>query len=438
MVDPHDEEMRKRALFEWASSRYAPLEGKPIGESWREGVLWFLGNSPRTQAEGRGDSPFMAYSLGWVEKLPNGNYLVADGAAPKGSGTVIEVAPNYDIEWSYGEWRKTNKLSQSVRMAQYLPEKDSYIISDAGNERVIQVDKSSKDVEEELTSIDSGTLREPIARWDWEKGNLLLVDYEQHYFAEVDWTGDEKTSFGVFGTAGSDATHLDTPQGVDMARGVDAIIADHGNDRLITVDAGTAQRIFITPNVRSVHRIYEEGGYPLQANYAVGCPQHLGFLFENSGDVWNWMPLGARFVTISKDLTGIFRRHGPAWELDFRAWKRMQRTARQPWSETFMDSVTLGAGASGDMYPFYTFPWREVTVRAVSTQAATLDIYALRTASGQIWSADIPATWDEYDSVSLSAGVPNQYRVPGGAPTMAAQVTMGGTQGDVSLWISHR
>jgi len=417
----------KLALGRWASSKYALSNGYPIPQ-WRLGIKWFIGN----QGDITRDPPYLTTDVQWVEKLPNGNYLVAD----PGQDMVFEVAPDYEVKWKY----ESTDLSGEIKNAQFLPDKDSVLISDTGNGRIIQVDRDTKSVEHELTSTDLGALGDCVGRWHGARGYLEVVDETNHVFTEVDWDGAVNLQFGEYGTPGSDTTHLDSPRGVtNLVKSTPAVITDRGNHRTLAIDdAGDMSRNLVTPYPTSAHVPYRPDYFPGSTqNVLIGSG--VGTILASlGGGVTRWGPRSAIWASLSEQRTMIFGNFGHAWEMDMRTVMGERPEPRYPHTDQPMDSVSLDANASGDVYPFYPFMSRHVTVKALTTQDATLDVYTLRVDGQNICASRGAgtATWDSYYSKALTADEPFHYSVSDeGMLTMAAQITMGGTAGDASLWI---
>jgi len=143
-------------------------------------------------------------------------------------------------------------------------------------------------------------------------------------------------------------------------------------------------------------------------------------------------------ASLTEQRTMIFRNYDHAWEMDMRTAMGERPEPRYPHTDQPMASVSLDANESGDVYPFYPFMSKHVTVKALTTEAATLDVYSLRVDTKNICASvgAGTATWDSYYSKDLTAGEPFHYSISDeGMLTMAAQITMGGTAGDASLWI---
>lgn len=301
----------------------------------------------------------------------------------------------------------------------------------------------------ELTSIDSGSLSTPFCRFIQRSrwANIkpwLICDLDNHYAAAIDRDGAESYSFGVWGSPGSDDTHLDTPQAVAPNERVTPsgmVIADTGNERVLHINAaGAIQTNLIVPQVQSVHNILE--GH--ESNVAFSSWQHTGLVEIGDGCPHYRVPLGSRFATLTRDPSVIYRRHAMIIEDSVRPG--IGRPASKPSEPRVfkrMDSVSLDANASGDYYPFWPMVRESCTIKALTTQDADLEIYSLQTAqlgigSGRTLVADsTPATWNEYDTVSLTADTPQFYKINEGLGVMAARITMGGTAGNANLWVMY-
>jgi len=210
------------------------------------------------------------------------------------------------------------------------------------------------------------------------------------------------------------------------------VVADSGNNRTFRFKGGSIQHNLLTPGINTVHVPHEYQNFPFFRNALVLGSWNFVATCEG-GSLWNWTPLGSRFASGSRDFTLIYRRHAHVFEMDLRT---VQNTSigMKPRQMTFMDAVALGANESGDTYPFLTYGREQVVLKALTTEDATLDVYTLSATTG-IAADSTPRTWNDFDSVSLSAGTPEYYHINSLFPGMAAQITMGGTAGDASLWL---
>jgi len=437
-----------------SSSEYAISEGYPLPE-WRRGAKWIL--SRQLYSEERGDPPHICWSPDWVEMTPRGTYLVTDRV-----GQAIEITDDYDILWEYGpfdpplgvgEALGSDVLSSSLPNAQLVQDypsegQDSVVISDLGNNRILLVDQADNSVLEELTSIDSGTLSSPVARVlvservaALDDRELVLCDRDNHYAAAVDWTGTEYASFGVWGTPGSDDTHLNTPYMVSelpVGTGADnTVVADHDNHRLLLLDEDFGLRYSdILPLPRSVH-IDPKRGYPAVGSWYLGGAIELG-----DGSLHFCAPFGTTFCSRVHDGI-IWRRHGFIVHQSFRpGLYRDEIRYADPRTFKFLDSVSLDANASSDYCPFAPQFFERTTVKALTDQDATLEIYTMETPARNgtgicLRPSTVPPTWQSYDSVSLTANTPEHYVLNRPLGVMAARITMGATAGTADLWVQH-
>lgn len=122
-----------------------------------------------------------------VERLPNGNTLIADAGNEVSAGSkVLEISPDGQVVWSYS---KNLKFAHSAKQ---LPN-GNILIADTNNNRVLEVDRDKNVV---FTS----------ENWDDGKGNL------------------------------SDGTHLHYPNDVHFISEEKILITDRNNNRAIVVD----------------------------------------------------------------------------------------------------------------------------------------------------------------------------------------------------------
>lgn len=409
----------------------------------------------------RHSKPYIASHVSWMEETPKGTFLIAD----EGVGQVIEVDREYNILWSYGRYDKdTSPLSGTIKCAQMVQDYPSngdttIVISDAGNGRVIFVDYDSQDVIHEITSIDSGDLSSPYARFNVTiykgevrehvlavHGLLTICDEDNHYVASVDLDGTEQSSFGEWGVPGSDATHLDSPTTAtyEEHKGAAVDIADKGNDRILRYNPETdiyteknPTNEYIAPGVNQVYQRYRPG----HQHAAVGGWHFTGRLEYGDGVLHYLHSETSRFCNHTRDgFKTIFRRH--QWTLveDIRSgFSNRRRRNKASWGP-FQD-LSLDSNETSKIYPFYLFPWKNVQIKIVSTEDATMNLKTPRLSSKSLSQAagiktkDVPATWDSFDSVSLTADTPEYYSFSTPVGIMGLEVVMGNTAGEVDACI---
>jgi len=416
MYEPEAEE----ALGKWSSSKYAELEGEPpVNTAWRRGgVKWLHVDRLSWQDE---EAPHILRNPQWVEKTWDDNYLCGDFLG----GEVRILSPAYETVWSYDMPGKDPYLTHEH------PTKDYILISDWQDDKVIEVDRSDKSVLNSLTSSDLGSFDNPMARYDMDNPDRIFVaDYGNHVAEELSWDGTVHNSFGEYGTAGSDATHLDSPRFASPnALGGVVGIADQGNDRILLLESDwtTISRNMVVTGARSIVRAGR------RTNLICGMGQSGAAMLEAASPFW-WpqTPQNSTFASWAGNLSVLLRRHGMVEETDIRSRFQRRGEVRPHPKELASATTSLAANATSDPKIFWTFTHEKTVIAALSTESATLEILALE-GSGGIGAENTPRTWHTYDEVSMTADEPEFYVVTGGMPVMAGRVTMGGTAGNYSL-----
>jgi len=433
-------------LEKWSSGKRALSEGYPIPQ-WRHGVKWFVSSSPKQAYKGvRGDPPFNVGKVGWCEKVGE-NYLIADYHGNQ----VIIMTPDYEVTEIYGEFGG-NDLDRP-ECVQKIPDKKQYLVSDTWNNRILKVDEAGN-VLQTLSSAGGNSFGKVRARTNYfynqDQGEerLFVADRDNHWVVETNWAGDLLSSFGVYGEAGSDASHLNQPHHAEPWHSSNGIfIADKRNDRLLNWDQGSGiTNQYVVPNVESVHSLPKRKsswGYLAVGAQPDGGIDHTKpaytFIFERmDSSRWTAPPLDGGIVAVTEDLTLLMERHGFEFEFDIRTmFETNQRGRYQPLNTAFFKDKTINANTSTREYPFYNDFHDDTMIRAVSDQSATLKLFTLESYR-DIHAKNLPFTWYEYDSVSLSAGTPEHYTISEAIPVMAARIDMGGTQGTASMYISQK
>ena len=176
-----------------------------------------------------------------VDRLPSGNTLITAGDRVSGRPTlrgplqaegsrVLEVDGTGNVVWEISETldfaHNTDLLASS-----------NLLISDTGNDRVIEIDTLGQIIwtSDAITLSDGSGLRYPNDA-NWLAGDhLLITDRNNHRVIEIDRTGNVVWQFGETGTSGNGAGHLNGPHNADRLGNGNTIVADSNNNRIIEV-----------------------------------------------------------------------------------------------------------------------------------------------------------------------------------------------------------
>jgi len=425
MYEPEAEE----ALGKWSSSRYAVSELVQ-----RRHIKWWLQGNSKMDHLGTEKfprkPPNIAYFPLWAEDTwrLNGekNVLVADCF---GGAQVYEVdRHSLEIQWSFGEFLEPGSDEEHLdgpRAVIPAPTRDSIIISDYNNERILEVRYPEGTVKNKLTSVASGSIGRAFGQWDPATERLLVAMPQHHYVAEVDWDGTEHFTHGVYDTSGTDLSHLDSPQFLEWGTPDSFKIADLGNHRILTKDRGAAAGVsYITNSPRCV-RIMKG------SNYCAATLDDFTTVAEGGDIFWHW-PEGSRMVSLTDWGTALVNRHHSIWEVDIQS----QPEWRKPKQEKYMDGVSLDANETSDWHPFYAWGCDRIVANAYCTEAAELEILCLEPPGrALVGCQEWPPPWRTYDTVSVSADTLETYGIANPSGTMAVRVTMGSTAGVANVWV---
>lgn len=174
-------------------------------------------------------APGMVEFPGSVERLPNGNTLIADGGDELGLGAeVVEVDPLGNIVWNYSE-------GQSFTHSARLTKKGNILITDATNNRVIEVNRDKQIV---FTSDDwgngTGTLSDgshlayPNDAYGLEDGTLFICDRNNNRCLQVDRGG------GVIWQYSEGIEH---PHNAHFLPNGNVLLSDSGRNMILEISA---------------------------------------------------------------------------------------------------------------------------------------------------------------------------------------------------------
>lgn len=156
--------------------------------------------------------------------LRNGNYLIAD----TGSDRVLQVDRSKNHVWISDKWgRSWGKLSDGSHLDLPVSAREldngRLLISDSGNGRVIETDRSSKGpIFWKYTGLTRQSVAEPISN-----GNVLVCDQSANRVIEIDRGGAVVWQF---------SKGLKNPMNAGILPGGTILIADTGNNRIVEIN----------------------------------------------------------------------------------------------------------------------------------------------------------------------------------------------------------
>jgi hypothetical protein len=204
-------------------------------------ILWHFGRGPNdvsaasiigvNDAQRVGELTLMAGTgapAGSEPKCPNG---CADNR-------VLLVDPSGEIVWQYGKFGVTgsgpNELSSPVQDT-YLPNGD-VLITDQGNQRVIEVERRSKNIvwQYGMTGVSGrgpNQLNNPNSAELLDNGHVLISDENNDRAIEVNKAHQIVVTYTAHGTVSGVAFASRLPNG-------HTLITDSNNNRIVEVNAG--------------------------------------------------------------------------------------------------------------------------------------------------------------------------------------------------------
>ncbi len=206
-------------------------------------IVWQFGNGP-------GDTSANAI-VGTNDAERVGNFTLMSGTGiPAGATTnckrsgcvdnrVILVDSNGNIVWQYGEFGVTgfgpNQLNTPVQNT-YLPTSGNVLITDQGNERIIEVRRTDNAIvwqygENGVVGMGPNQLNNPNAAELLANGNILISDENNNRAIEVTHTTPSKivATFTARGSVSGVAFASRLPNG-------HTLLTDSNNSRIVEVD----------------------------------------------------------------------------------------------------------------------------------------------------------------------------------------------------------
>ncbi|MGH9920636.1 MAG: plastocyanin/azurin family copper-binding protein, partial [Nitrososphaerales archaeon] len=197
----------------------ACMDNRVIIVNQQGNITWQYG-----EAGVNGSGPDQLNVPVFAVQLPDGNVLITD----QGNDRVIEVNSTKQIVWSYGPSSGPGTL-KNPNSAELLPNGD-VLISDQNNNRVIEVDQGGNIVWQYSTGLQTASFASRLPNND-----TLIADAGHSRIVEVNPAGEVVWQYFTNDTANSNATPYPS-NAVRLADG-DTSIADTLNDRVIIVNS---------------------------------------------------------------------------------------------------------------------------------------------------------------------------------------------------------
>jgi len=427
----HEQELKKKLEEIWQSGGAGRDALRK--EFSKLGIVWYvLGDYESLLKRQHGRKPFIGSGnfLGGAQRLTNGNTMICD----YGGSAVYEVTPDWEIVWEYGEYGVPGSDEKHFNGCHYIQvdeDRDTVLVSDAWNGRVMEIRRSDKKVLRTLSKIDSGSLHGVHSAVYTDRGILVAI-LSSHYVAEVDWDGHELWSWGSWGTSG----HTESPQRLYYPTAAFQyddryLITDYSNDRVLCVreDGSVAWRLVsLSPECAqpSLDRMIGVGG-------SDPC-----FWIDRYGVLRGYIPHSGEYFQSTIDGTWILSSSTVLYEFD----PTLLRPYVLPSTGMGLSSYSLPANES--VGPIYSgadhierfkvsamFPYEKLTFYVRSSQPATFEPLVSRGSIGRF------EEWIPIDSISLSANTWEIYTFSGHAHLASFRITMGGTGGTVDVFISR-
>ncbi|HIE50815.1 MAG TPA: hypothetical protein EYP85_03570 [Armatimonadetes bacterium] len=402
---------------------------------YRQGVLWFASWDLRAFPR-RGNKPFHL-SPQFAQRLPNGNTLICE------TWDVVEVTPELDIVWQFGEWAVAGSDEthlNGARSAWYDEETNTVLIADTGNHRLLAVDRASGQVVCKIEGLGPPASAFPVPGRD----TVLVAEAENHWVYEVDWEGTIRWSFGARGESGTDACHLRQPwfahpAKTEWGRDFDGcLISDYGNHRVLLVrrsDKAIVKEVLSTgPELAlQTHHL----GVALTG-------QITGMVLDQDWDARWYLPHNWRIVPTPEGTYLLFDRVN-LWEVDPRVFG-VYPTSRVPGSYRLLTHYEVPAGRSvgpieseADLkdvppIPTFTFP-RGFTLYLQTTAEAQVEVLTAR----HKWSwapSLIFDGWVRSHRITARPGTLASYTSADHHCYVSLQITMSSEPGQVDAWVS--
>jgi len=351
--------------------------------------------------------------------------------------TVIEISRDRRILWEYGTYGSPGPLD-TPRSAEYVPELCAVLIADKG--RVLLVDYKTKKVRYEIKDIQGeGPLGDYVtAAYDPYWGEPIICDRYNYAVYHTTWEGRVQYSLGTRGERGKTSTLLYDPMFASVQSNAPHFIwvAERDADWIRAFRRGTGETARVIPMRRPTWvKFYKNLSWMLTGSVFDVSP-----IFEvPDGSPHTWFPEGVRCAVLTDNFTVIAARHRMVFEVDLRDWWPYGCPRNKPVKEAVLFDYPLSADTSTDYFHFLGLGYKRAIIQALSTQTATLEIYAIRLEERGTMTYSLPLNYDDYiDPITLTANELHTEILGDPPLAFAVRLTMGSTDGNVWLWVDRR
>lgn len=262
-------------------------------------------------------------------------------------------------------------------------------------------------------------------------------------------TGSYEWTFGVFGVAGSDNTHLNYPAGFHPWAGDSVWVADRGNNRVVrvgsTITSISQMLLFSIPNGMDVAMYKYMPALPYPQIHAISMYHStlnpLTYILEEIDalpELLGIIPMRSEKVRFNPHLSPYklsWGQSGIIMEEDWRFYTpnkvrmRYSRGAIDVWG---IPPISLTANSQLDTGPILGWGHEKQLLRFWSSQPA--DLY-IETPRPKYRANMVPYgfTWKIHDHISLTADSEVGYILTAPPDVWRARVVMGSTNGNVDF-----
>jgi len=416
------QKQHKDNLERWATSKYAESEHlrKMLGE--RDLLFGFAG---------------------WREGQPHSadTYQFNPGGCAYTPDDKIFVANQYGTElYLYDRLERSLTLIKDDLPSQswnagldYNPARDTVLW--ARNGEVREIDREGNVLNSLTTPNGTGK----SGSWSAED-QFVLAHPNNQYANELNWAGNELWSFGTYGTAGTDLSHLNTPTDVDYwASKNNYLIADKENNRVLVDEDGdgTAERNIIFPRPFSVGSV-KGSTYFLISSQTMGGPHWTiatAEWFDNR--ILNVGAVSLNDVAVHPERPYyLIQEHSALYEGSLYAAERGNTLDRRC-EYQIVDDKSVGAGGTFTIsHPIYVLPYDKVSVYSYGTQTHDVHIEKLR-GRRNLSIQDNTATYDDLDVNSVDADTLGGWHTE--VPLSIMRLTVentSGSSGTFNAWVN--
>jgi len=411
----HEQEAEE-ALGKWSSSKYAGLD---------DGIHESVAGESR---------PWKSAHIGWLRNT--------QGVAYAEDGTVFVTIQHYigdpylyKVIPDESQTLIKDDLPTAGGKLDYNHHRGTLLWAREGE--VMEIDKDGNVVNSLTTPNGTGF----AGHWSGPD-TFMLYHPNNHYVNELNWDGDELWSFGVYGTGGSDLSHLDHPHDVAPRTEGGGVVCDTRNSRILYVaEDGTVKRVNVLTRPTNVEFSYPSTSMAVSTDPSISGMPANAYPFWNlliggyEGVWWGQRQCAGNDLAVHPTNPLLLTATGQGTFLSNLRLFHRKPVIPSEWKPVHDQSID--AGATYSTPPLFVGPYDKMAVYSYGDQTHDVHIEKLRSVGWLKIENGTTQSYYDFDVPSMSADTLERYMTD--YPFQIVRLTVentGGASGTFDLWLN--